>query len=83
MLFQGCVPSHENELQLHNQIQKGAGPRHLCLAYGNKQKTSNMSETRERTGIQPYMHEPDSDPEQEETTAEETIMRMNQNVLEW
>lgn len=42
-----------------------------------------MSETSERTGIQPYMQEPDSDPEQEETTAEVTIMRMNQDVLEW
>ncbi len=40
-----------------------------------------MSETSKRIGIKPYMYEPDSDPEQEETTAEET-MRMNQNALE-
>ncbi len=33
------------------------------------------------TGIQPYMYVPDSDPEQEEITAEEP-MGMNQNVSE-
>lgn len=34
-------------------------------------------------GIQPYMFEPESDPDDEETPAEETQMRMEQDVSEW
>ena len=34
-------------------------------------------------GIRPYMFEPESDPDDEETPAEETRSRMDQDVSEW